>query len=252
MAPAKDSAREAEQKVRDKSATVVAEKKLEEPAAAPPPVPAGATAAAAPAAQASTNQPAPIVAGKVNEADEGTAKLDGLQKETETANGLRDNAATLEAAQASKEKQGARKTKRAESDVYAFGTTQANALSARDPGVVNAPDGRTFWRFGAAGLIAYSGDGGRNWLAQNSGVTAELTSGSAVSAKVCWIAGRMGTLLVTLDGGAHWKALRTPISEDLGGVHAGSGQTATIWNATNTKAFETSDGGATWKQVSNE
>lgn len=250
-AVAKDSTGETKQAVRDKTEAVVAEKKLEMAKAAPPPAPAAAPPPA-PAAQPSTNQPGPVVAGRVSEADAWSTKLDGTQKQAETANRLNENGTTTEAAQASKEKRGARKAKKTESDAYAFGTAQTSAIAARDAGIVNAPDGTTFWRFGAAGLIVYSGDGGRHWVAQSSGVAAELTSGSAVSAKVCWIAGKMGTLLVTTDGGAHWKSLKTPLSEDLGGVHAGSGQAATIWNATNTKAFETSDGGETWRQVSNE
>jgi photosystem II stability/assembly factor-like uncharacterized protein len=66
---------------------------------------------------------------------------------------------------------------------------------------------------------------------------------------VCWIVGSAGTILLTTDGGAHWKIVRSPLAEDLGGVRASNALHATIWNAGNTKGFETNDGGLTWKPV---
>ena len=86
-------------------------------------------------------------------------------------------------------------------------------------------------------------DGGRSWLRQTSGVLADLVTGSALSEKVCWIVGRVGAILLTTDGGEHWKTVTSPISEDLGGIRATDALDATVWNAKNTKTFETSDGG---------
>ncbi|HEU0370293.1 MAG TPA: YCF48-related protein, partial [Candidatus Acidoferrum sp.] len=87
---------------------------------------------------------------------------------------------------------------------------------------------------------------------QFSGVSAALSSGSAPSGKVCWIAGAAGTLLRTTDGGNHWEVLHTPISGDLGGVHAADAKRASIWDAPNRLSYETSDGGATWKQTADD
>jgi len=66
-----------------------------------------------------------------------------------------------------------------------------------------------------------------------------LLTGSAPSDKVCWVVGRVGAILLTTDGGAHWTLISSPLSEDLGGIRATDALHATIWNARNTKSFET-------------
>ena len=117
---------------------------------------------------------------------------------------------------------------------------------------IAAPGGKKIWSVGPNGQILFSKDAGRSWLAQSSGVSTNLTGGSAPSDKVCWIAGATGTLLRTTDSGNHWQVVRTPISGDLGGVHAADAHHASIWDAPNHLSYETSDGGATWKQTANE
>jgi photosystem II stability/assembly factor-like uncharacterized protein len=108
------------------------------------------------------------------------------------------------------------------------------------------------WHVGEAGKIEYSIDFGLTWKLQKSGVTSDLTAGSAPSNKVCWIVGKAGTVLLTTDGGKHWRQVSTPITEDLGGIRATDKLHASIWDVSNRKRFETSDGGATWKQTSHE
>jgi photosystem II stability/assembly factor-like uncharacterized protein len=125
-------------------------------------------------------------------------------------------------------------------------------LAAEDHRVIVAPGQKHVWRVGEGGFIARSTDGGKTWKKQNSGVTVDLTSGSATSEKVAWVAGRSGTLLLTTDGGKHWKQIPTPITGDLGGVHALDQAHATIWEASNRKSFLTSDGGETWTPAANE
>ena len=120
------------------------------------------------------------------------------------------------------------------------------------PSVVMAPDGKSLWRFGAGGTVVHSSDAGRTWQPQSSGVTATLTIGYAPSGRVCWIAGAAGTLLLTKDGGKHWEVVATPIAGDLGGVRATDAKHASIWDLPNHVAYETSDGGATWKPSANE
>jgi photosystem II stability/assembly factor-like uncharacterized protein len=124
-------------------------------------------------------------------------------------------------------------------------------LSALPSGVM-APDGKSLWRFGASGAVMHSSDAGQTWQPQSSGVIAALTNASAPSDKVCWIAGAAGTLLFTKDGGNHWKVIITPIAGDLGGVRASDAKHASIWDLPNHVAYQTSDGGATWKPAANE
>jgi hypothetical protein len=124
--------------------------------------------------------------------------------------------------------------------------------AAISPSVIAAPGGKTLWRAGHAGMIEFSNDGGASWSRQTSNVFADLTAGSAPSDKVCWIDGRAGTILLTTDTGAHWAIIHSPLVEDLGGVRATDALHATIWNLTNTKGFETSDGGVTWKPATSQ
>jgi Photosynthesis system II assembly factor YCF48 len=125
----------------------------------------------------------------------------------------------------------------------------ARAIS--NPRLITPPGSSFIWRAGRSGLIELSKDGGASWSRQTSGVLADLLTGSAPSDKVCWIVGRVGAILLTTDGGAHWTLISSPLSEDLGGIRATNERHATIWNARNTKNFETSDGGMTWKPVPN-
>jgi photosystem II stability/assembly factor-like uncharacterized protein len=83
-------------------------------------------------------------------------------------------------------------------------------------------------------------------------VTADLTSGAAVSGGVCWVVGKTGTILLTTDGGKHWKAVSSPFPEDLGGIHATDAQHASVWDVPSRNRYETSDGGATWKPVASQ
>jgi hypothetical protein len=131
-------------------------------------------------------------------------------------------------------------------------TSSFDKIALQAPRTIVAPGSKHIWRVGAAGEIERSTDGGKSWSAQNSGVTAPLTSGSAPSNQVCWIVGKTGTLLLTTDGGKHWKQLTSPIAGDLGGVHAVDAQHASIWDEPNRKGYETTDGGVTWKQTANE
>ena len=143
-------------------------------------------------------------------------------------------------------------TSNADLQVRALNENDLVRLAAEDHRLVVAPGQKHAWRVGEGGAILLSTDGGKTWKKQNSGVTVDLTSGSATSDKVAWVAGRNGALLLTTDGGKHWKQITTPIKEDLGGVHAVDRTHASIWDVANRKSFETSDGGETWKPSANE
>jgi hypothetical protein len=127
-----------------------------------------------------------------------------------------------------------------------------NSLMLMDRNIIVSPNKKLAWRVGPGGKIERSTDAGKTWRTQESGVTADLLSGSAPADKVCWIAGKAGTLLLTTDGGKHWKQVASPISDDLGAVHALDAQHASISDVPNSKSFETSDGGLTWKLVANQ
>jgi hypothetical protein len=115
--------------------------------------------------------------------------------------------------------------------------------------IIVAPNDAYSWRVGSTGKIEHSTDNSRTWVLQKSGVTADLTAGSATSGKVCWVVGKAGTVLLTTDRGKHWKPLSSPTKEDLGGVNAVDDKRASIWTVSHSKSFETNDAGATWNVV---
>jgi len=126
-------------------------------------------------------------------------------------------------------------------------TAQLLLASGSAAVTVSAPDGRASWRIGPAGVILFSPDAGKTWLVQPSGTITDLVAGSAPSAKVCWIVGRGGTILRTTDEGKHWKKVIPPTQDDLRSVFAASDRQATVSPAHG--AYQTTDGGATWKQL---
>jgi len=117
-------------------------------------------------------------------------------------------------------------------------------------GLILTPDNRVFWKLQSAGTVQLTTDGGKDWTSMETGANEELTTGFAPSSNVCWIAGKAGTLVLTKDRGNHWTKISTPIAGDLGGVHAADAKHASIWDAARHTSYETSDGGATWKQTS--
>jgi hypothetical protein len=125
-------------------------------------------------------------------------------------------------------------------------------LAADDRRYIVAPGEKHAWLVGDTGKIERTTDRGKTWKPQTSGVTADLTGGSATSDKICWVIGKAGTLLLTTDGGKHWKLLSSPIAEDLGGIHATDAVHASIWDVPNRKSFETNDAGVTWHRIANE
>jgi len=113
--------------------------------------------------------------------------------------------------------------------------------------IVVASSGTVRWRLGVAGGVERSVDSGVTWVAQNSGVKAELLEGSAPSEVVCWIVGRGGSILRTTDGGGHWTKIVSPISGDVAGVQAVDAMTAEIFYVSRSARFVTRDGGVSWE-----
>jgi len=121
-----------------------------------------------------------------------------------------------------------------------------------DRRIIFSPGEKNVWRVGEAGKIEHSADKGKSWKVQKSGVTTDLTAGSATSDKICWVVGKAGTVLLTNDGGKHWKQLVSPIGADLGGIHATDALHASLWDVPNRHSYETADGGMTWSRTANE
>jgi hypothetical protein len=125
-------------------------------------------------------------------------------------------------------------------------------VTAAEAGLILTPDNKVFWKLQPAGTLQLTTDGGKKWKSLDSGANANLTAGFAPSSRVCWLAGKAGILLLTTDRGAHWTRVTTPITGDLGGVHASDAKHASIWDAASHVSYETSDGGASWKQTSSK
>jgi hypothetical protein len=109
--------------------------------------------------------------------------------------------------------------------------------------VIAAPGAAVEWRVGPRGSIEGSSDG-QNWSRQNSGTSADLFGGFAVSDKVCWIVGRAGTVLLTTDGQT-WRRVNAPSKLDLVSVTAQNEKSATV-GAAGGHSYRTDDGGQTW------
>lgn len=125
-------------------------------------------------------------------------------------------------------------------------------LSGSATDLILTPDNRVFWKLLPAGTVQLTTDGGKDWKSLETGANEDLTMGFAPSSNVCWIAGRSGTLLLTKDRGTHWSRINTPIAGDLGGVRAADAKHAYIWDTARHTSYETSDGGSTWKQTTNQ
>ena len=135
------------------------------------------------------------------------------------------------------------------------GTRTVQALEATNAKVMPKPRGGTqffapgrkvVWSVGPGGLLLRSPDGGVSWMREESGVKADLLSGSAPSDTVCWVVGRAGTVVLTTDG-YHWSKLASPGTQDWIGVQAMDALRAVIWDFNRAHKFSTADGGQTWQ-----
>jgi hypothetical protein len=120
------------------------------------------------------------------------------------------------------------------------------ALRSAGPAFVTAaaPGNIVQWRVGADGAIWRSGDEGRTWFPQKSGVRAALLAASAPSVTTCWAVGEGGTVLQT-DDGERWERRPFPEQVDLVAVEARSAHEAAV-TARDGRRFATADRGVTW------
>jgi hypothetical protein len=111
------------------------------------------------------------------------------------------------------------------------------------PQTISTPDPLILWRVGRAGKIERTNDG-QTWQAQSSGVSANLTSGSAPSIRICWVVGSAGVILRTTDG-EHWEKIAPPAPLEWIRIVAEDAQRAIV-TSVDLKQFVTTDGGKTW------
>jgi photosystem II stability/assembly factor-like uncharacterized protein len=111
--------------------------------------------------------------------------------------------------------------------------------------VVMSPDPLVRWRIGPSGVVDYTADGGRTWARAATGVTTEIVAGSSPAPEVCWLVGRGGVVLVSHDGRT-FARVSVPAEMDLVGVQASDARTAVVTTADG-RAFQTADGGLSWR-----
>lgn len=128
----------------------------------------------------------------------------------------------------------------------AAGHREFMKLIKTDRRYIVAPGDKEAWRVGDQGIISRTTNSGKTWKAQQSGVRADLSAGSAPSGKVCWVVGKGGTVLLTIDGGKHWRQLASPTTADLVQVAATDALNAKVSDVSGQIGYKTSNGGQTW------
>jgi hypothetical protein len=129
--------------------------------------------------------------------------------------------------------------------IRAKASTPADSIAAKT-------NPQFIWRFGRAGRIERSSDGGNTWTPQTSPVQTDLLAGSAPSETVCWLVGRNGAIIRTTDG-VNWEPVPSPPQAEENGqppdwtlVEARDALSAVI-RTENGRRFSTTDGGKTWQ-----
>ncbi len=106
-----------------------------------------------------------------------------------------------------------------------------------------SPDPAVRWRI-VGSVVSRSVTGGSRWEMVPTGVTTNLSAGSAPSVSVCWVVGRQGVVLLSTDG-VRWRRVMFPEAADLSAVRATDARTATV-STVDGRTFGTTDGGASW------
>jgi hypothetical protein len=113
-----------------------------------------------------------------------------------------------------------------------------------------APSPAGHWRVGRHGLIQKA-DASGNWVAQASGVDADLFDITFATPSVGWAVGQAGTVLRTIDGGKTWNKVPIPTRADLILVTASGDLTAQVVTRDG-QTLATTDGGKSWNTPSHD
>ncbi len=103
------------------------------------------------------------------------------------------------------------------------------------------------WICGSGGTIKNSTDGGKTWLPQQSGVTANLWDISFINSLSGWICGEDNTILKTSDGGRTWSDISPSSEENRIFVSIKFTDGNNGWISSNSGSIlRTTDGGVSW------
>ncbi|MEK6304509.1 MAG: YCF48-related protein [Acidobacteriota bacterium] len=105
---------------------------------------------------------------------------------------------------------------------------------------------QTGWVSGDAGLILHTTDGGSSWQAQSTRTNRSLLEVTFLSPLVGWVLASEGRLLRTLDGGLNWSEQEVAIDDHLYSLSFTDAYRG--WVVGENGAYETADGGVTWKE----
>jgi photosystem II stability/assembly factor-like uncharacterized protein len=95
------------------------------------------------------------------------------------------------------------------------------------------------------GRISATADGGATWVAQDPGVTTDLTAVACADAERCWAVGGDGLVLATTNGGEDWVAQTSGTTSDLKDVCFVSATQGWAVGSGGV-VLATTDGGASW------
>ena len=172
--------------------------------------------------------------------DAGRLETDRLQQQPKAAGEITSSAADQAAAAPAAASQPAAPAARP-----ALQERSANALAERSAvGIeIISPDPAARWRL-VGSLVEHSTNSGASWETVPTGVTTQLTAGTAPSTSVCWVVGRSGVVLLSTDERS-FSRVAFPELTDLSSVRATDARSATV-STTDGRAFSTTDGGVTW------
>ncbi len=98
---------------------------------------------------------------------------------------------------------------------------------------------------GANGIILKTTNGGSDWIAQSSGVTAYLYDVSFINENIGMAVGQNETILKTTDGGLNWNIQNSGTAETIYGISLIDEDNAVAVSGLGT-VLKTIDGGQTW------
>jgi photosystem II stability/assembly factor-like uncharacterized protein len=104
----------------------------------------------------------------------------------------------------------------------------------------------TGWVVGSTGTILKTGDGGNNWVSQNSGTNKYLAAVNFADTSTGYVVGDSGTILKTKDGGITWTSQTSGRLEDLSSVHFTDSNTGYVVSRAGNFILKTGDGGNSW------
>jgi len=102
------------------------------------------------------------------------------------------------------------------------------------------------WAVGTKGVVIRTSDGGKTWVAQQSGTEKNLFSVCFVDDQNGWVVGEFGTIIHTADGGESWKSQSKGVDKELNSVFFVDDQNGWVVGEFGT-ILHTTDGGETWE-----